>query len=166
MEMLAKACSTGASHIYVSSGDGMLLEELALSEMKSLSFNVFDGQFTRETDKEMLVIPTLGLYSRLLRLPRHEVENVLSTIFADRDNFFPIDYIDMRVDRPDQKRILFGTVIKTLHRHLRLTGVESFQLGQDSSCADISLDGGRIWPLNTHNPSGVSADDFVREVSF
>jgi len=147
MEMLAKACGSGTSHIYVCRGDGVYLEELAVSQMNCLSFNVYEGVFTKESDKEMLVLPTLGLYSRVLRKEGDDVSMILMTMKAGINTFFPSHYIVELTDGTHQKRTLFGTVIRALEKHVQNTSDTTEGSGESTAGLSASLDAGRTWHL-------------------
>jgi len=66
-ELLAKACASGAAETYMVHGDVAEIQvEHASFERISESLLVFEGTFSDDFDKERLVVPTLGLYGKLL----------------------------------------------------------------------------------------------------
>lgn len=112
MEMLAKACGTGLGHMYVCHGSGEDLDELSVVDCRKFSFHVFDGNFTRESDKEQLVEPVLGLYFLMLQQADEvTMTYMLKEILHDKARFFPARFRIKQEGRPDIQKPLFGDLV-------------------------------------------------------
>lgn len=172
MEMLAKACSSGLSEMYVCGGDGESLVALAEMEETCLSFKVFEGNFSREADKEVLVEPILGLYSLMLHQAEQDasqVHHILAEINGDKNTFFPQKYVldidgERRVRRP-----LFGNLVALVERFNQSSRSNKDELDSWTRTTSSSSTASSFVPPSelTHSCFAIdsAAKDFKREVS-
>ena len=141
MEMLAKAAGSGLSQISVSYGDGMQLRELHDVREHCLSFCVYEGEFTRNRDKETLVQPILGLYSLMLRYAENEaVHDILEDIWKDKARFFPPCHeFDEEHNGQRVTRELFGNMPSLVEKHVSQHHGTSDTEWADSFCKVSSI---------------------------
>eukprot|EP00325_Prymnesiales_sp_UTEX-LB-985_P006737 CAMPEP_0174704688 /NCGR_PEP_ID=MMETSP1094-20130205/8184_1 /TAXON_ID=156173 /ORGANISM="Chrysochromulina brevifilum, Strain UTEX LB 985" /LENGTH=971 /DNA_ID=CAMNT_0015902771 /DNA_START=18 /DNA_END=2933 /DNA_ORIENTATION=- len=90
VEMLSKICGSGILNSYVMDGNHQLLRPFPLER---LSYFVFEGEFTVESDKEELVVPALGLYSLIIRQKdQPHMKQVYELVQAHKARFFPPEW--------------------------------------------------------------------------
>ena len=91
-EILAKVCSTGLDNMYLCAGDG-LYKPFTKDDFDHISMNVYEGDFTVQSDCEKLVLPILGLYSLILRKRENEqMREMKHFIDENKSRFFPDSY--------------------------------------------------------------------------
>lgn len=119
MEMLARACVSGLGDVYCCTGDGTELLHMSKEDIKTFSFNVYEGEFAVSMDREMLVQSMLGLYSLILRGTSHEdVKFITEELETNKDVFFPPKYTVHEAGLPSQKRKLFGDLVRHMEKYV------------------------------------------------
>mmetsp|Transcript_7837 Transcript_7837/g.25838 ORF Transcript_7837/g.25838 Transcript_7837/m.25838 type:complete len:246 (+) Transcript_7837:2191-2928(+) len=141
VEMLSKLCGSGSANSYVMQGTGGLLRPFPL---ESLSFFVFEGQFTIESDKELLVVPALGLYSLIIRqkdLPH--MREIYDLVQKHKERFFPPDWTQTAAEESRAP----GTAARFGHRVTRAATRSRFRSKGGTSNSPRELFGTRLVEL-------------------
>ena len=121
--MLAKLCGSGSTNCLMVSGASSEIKPFPLSE---LSYFVFEGEFSVESDKEELVSPALGLYSLIIKQrDQPHMKAIYEMVQLQKDRFFPPSW----TPKNDGARAMLMNMGKTERKNLGIVRNQSSTAG-------------------------------------
>lgn len=128
-ETISKVFGSGLEHMFVvDDPEGELIPVTMELLSSSLSMMLFEAEFSccalghksqTYCDKEDLVLPILGMYSKIRRKhdgPEHDY--VIKHIEEFKERLFPKRFTFMRADGPSEERELFGDLVALMESYV------------------------------------------------